>query len=97
MRRRVILGAMFALGCAEFGMSQAAATASQALEKNRVAQHLPAAQSAGEQRFKQNCSRCHNAPEELPRRITGTVMMHMRVRANLSAADEREILRYLAP
>jgi len=51
----------------------------------------------GERKFRENCSRCHNAPEELPARITGTVVQHMRVRASLSAADERAILHYLAP
>jgi cytochrome c5 len=51
----------------------------------------------GEQKFEQNCSRCHNAPEELSRRISGTVVLHMRARASLSAADERAILHYLAP
>jgi len=51
----------------------------------------------GEKKFQQNCSRCHNAPEQLPPRITGTVLQHMRVRASLSAEDERMIIRYLAP
>jgi cytochrome c5 len=51
----------------------------------------------GEKKFQQNCSRCHNAPEVLSPRIAGTVLLHMRVRASLSAADEREILHYLAP
>lgn len=51
----------------------------------------------GERKFLQNCSRCHNAPEELPTRVTGTVVLHMRVRASLNEADERAILRYLAP
>jgi cytochrome c5 len=51
----------------------------------------------GEKKFRQNCSRCHSAPEELPTRVTGTVVLHMRVRASLSSADERAILRYLAP
>jgi cytochrome c5 len=51
----------------------------------------------GERKFQANCSRCHDAPEQLSPRITGTVLRHMRVRASLSAEDEREILRYLAP
>lgn len=60
----------------------------------------PAANSSqqadiGEQKFQQNCNRCHNAPQELSRRISGTVMLHMRARASLSAADERAILHYL--
>ena len=54
-------------------------------------------QDPGERKFQANCSRCHDAPEQLSPRITGTVLRHMRVRASLSAEDERDILRYLAP
>ena len=57
---------------------------------------LPA-QDPGERKFQANCSRCHTAPEQLSPRIAGTVTRHMRVRASLSAEDERDILRYLAP
>jgi hypothetical protein len=48
-------------------------------------------------KFRQNCSRCHNAPQELSPRISGTVVQHMRVRASLSEADAQAILLYLAP
>jgi cytochrome c5 len=51
----------------------------------------------GERKFRENCNRCHKAPDELSPRITGTVLLHMRVRASLSAADEKAILHYLAP
>jgi cytochrome c5 len=51
----------------------------------------------GERKFQANCSRCHTAPEQLSPRIVGTVVRHMRVRASLSAQDEQDILRYLAP
>jgi cytochrome c5 len=51
----------------------------------------------GEQKFQANCSRCHNAPQQLSPRIVGTVTRHMRVRASLSEQDERDILRFLAP
>jgi cytochrome c5 len=54
-------------------------------------------QEPGERKFQANCSRCHAAPEQLSPRIAGTVVRHMRVRASLSAEDERDILRYLAP
>jgi hypothetical protein len=57
----------------------------------------PATQDGGEKKFQQNCGRCHNAPETLPRSITGTVLMHMRVRASLSPEAERMILQYMAP
>jgi len=51
----------------------------------------------GDRLFKENCSRCHNAPQSIPPRITGTVVRHMRVRASLSEKDEREILRFMNP
>jgi cytochrome c5 len=51
----------------------------------------------GEKKFQQYCSRCHNAPESLSPRITGTVIRHMRVRANLPKKDAEAILHYLNP
>jgi len=72
-----------------------AATSTVQQGKTPASHGLP--EDQGERKFRQNCSRCHNAPEELPTRVTGTVLLHMRVRASLSAADERAILRYLAP
>ena len=54
-------------------------------------------QDDGGRIFKANCGRCHSAPEGLPPRVSGTVLMHMRVRANLSAKDQETLLRYLAP
>jgi cytochrome c2 len=47
--------------------------------------------------FNQNCSRCHNAPEGFSSSISGTVALHMRVRANLSDADYQALLRFLNP
>jgi cytochrome c5 len=61
------------------------------------AQHATAPTNPGERAFQANCGRCHNPPEQLSPRITGTVLRHMRVRALLSAQDERDILKYLAP
>ena len=51
----------------------------------------------GERRFRQNCGRCHTAPESISRREVKAVLQHMRVRAMLTSEDERLILRYLAP
>ena len=51
----------------------------------------------GQQVFNQNCSRCHNAPEGFPPSISGTIARHMRVRANLSEADYKALLRFLNP
>src|SRR6185437_12038429 len=51
----------------------------------------------GQQVFEQNCSRCHNAPQNIPPQISATVIRHMRVRASLSAADEKALLRFMNP
>jgi len=53
--------------------------------------------SRGEQVFQAQCSRCHNAPEQLRPSISGTVVRHMRVRAHLTAADEKALREFLAP
>ena len=51
----------------------------------------------GEKRFQTNCSRCHNAPETLSPREVRAVVRHMRVRAMLTAEDEKLIMEFLAP
>jgi cytochrome c5 len=51
----------------------------------------------GEKRFETNCGRCHVPPENLSPREARAVIRQMRVRANLTAEDERLILKYLAP
>jgi cytochrome c5 len=51
----------------------------------------------GQRKFDANCGRCHSFPQQLSPSITGTVVRHMRVRANLGAEDEKDILRFLAP
>lgn len=56
-----------------------------------------AAPDRGQEVFNQNCSRCHNAPEGFSPSISGTVAMHMRVRANLSEADYKALQRFLNP
>ncbi len=51
----------------------------------------------GEEKFKENCGRCHNPPDALSPREVKAVVRHMRVRAMLSAEDEELILNFLAP
>jgi cytochrome c5 len=83
-----------------------AATAAIGQTKNDPPQHQPHASAKqahpansdrGQQVFNQNCSRCHNAPEGFSSNISGTIAMHMRVRANLSDADYKALLRFLNP
>lgn len=54
-------------------------------------------ESEGEIRFEAHCGRCHNPPEDLSPREARAVIRQMRVRAMLSAEDERLILKYIAP
>lgn len=54
-------------------------------------------ENPGERIFRDNCSRCHTAPMSISPRITGTVVMHMRVRARLSRQDEKLLLNFLSP
>jgi cytochrome c5 len=51
----------------------------------------------GERLFEVNCGRCHRVPDQISPKIAGSVVRHMRVRAMLSAEDEKQILKYLAP
>jgi cytochrome c5 len=57
----------------------------------------PTYSSDGERVFKENCSRCHDAPQSFSPQISGTVIRHMRVRASLSEQDEKAILKFLNP
>ena len=67
-------------------------------QKPQAATHKPEQfHSEGERIFVENCSRCHTAPDGFSPRISGTVVRHMRVRAQLSGHDERELLRFLNP
>jgi cytochrome c5 len=80
-----------------WAQNPAAANAKQgaAAQKQPAKAADTAANNEGERKFKQNCNRCHNAPEDLSPRVTGTVLLHMRVRASLSEDDEKAILRYM--
>jgi mono/diheme cytochrome c family protein len=51
----------------------------------------------GAKRFAINCGRCHQPPEDISPREAKAVIRHMRVRAMLSAEDERLILKFIAP
>jgi len=86
------------LGCLlAWGQSGTTAKSPPASAKQASTVATTSAPDPGERKFQANCGRCHNAPDQLSPRITGTVVRHMRVRASLSAQDERDILRYLAP
>ena len=45
--------------------------------------------------YKNNCLRCHTSTQQYSLRKTKTVVMHMRVRANLTQEEAEAILHYL--
>jgi cytochrome c5 len=68
------------------------------VQKNRPAVTRNNTQEdAGEEVFEANCARCHTPPMSISPRTTGTVIMHMRMRARLSRHDEELLLKYMAP
>lgn len=46
--------------------------------------------------YKNNCMRCHSAVRPYSPRMTATIVMHMRIRANVTAEESQAILQYLA-
>jgi hypothetical protein len=45
--------------------------------------------------YKNNCMRCHTSTQQYSPRKTQTIVMHMRVRANLTQEEAEAILKYL--
>lgn len=66
-------------------------------QNHTAAKPVPQTEDEGQKVFEQNCSRCHNAPEGFSPRISGTIVRHMRMRANLSREDEQKLLRFFNP
>jgi mono/diheme cytochrome c family protein len=101
MYRLKMKGLMLALAIAVLSALPVLARAGEgARQENSAAPQKPAPAAnpdRGQQVFDQNCSRCHNPPEGFPPRISGTIALHMRVRANLSAEDYKALLHFLNP
>lgn len=76
------------------GYTQAAPRGAKAPVKAYQAPKSAEAEDDGEKVFEQNCARCHRSPEGFSSRISGTIVRHMRVRANLSEHDEQVLLKY---
>jgi len=76
----------------------AASSKSQSEQNNsKQAQPSQSTQADPDQVFNTHCGRCHTPPLSISLRITGTVIMHMRMRARLSREDEIPLLKYMAP
>ena len=95
MRRTYIVSVPLLLSIGLAGLAQANSPSQQ---PKRLANKPTQSESeAGQQVFQRNCSRCHKAPEALPPSISGTVALHMRIRAGLSEQDYKKLLAFLNP
>jgi cytochrome c5 len=90
----LVLASVSALAIAAQQSSTPAATPA---KKSAAQKQAAQPQDEGERAFKQNCSRCHTAPEGFSPRISGTIVRHMRVRASLSQHDEEALLHFFNP
>lgn len=97
--RKVCFVCLLVIALVEGGFAAAqSTTAQQRSPKSNASASTPATGSdEGEKRFELQCGRCHVPPESLSPREAKAVVRQMRVRANLTAEDERLILKYLAP
>jgi cytochrome c5 len=91
----MILGLL--LLASAWAVGQAQSTTSQTQSKTTPKKVLATNQDRGQQVWEQNCSRCHNAPAGFPASISGTISMHMRVRAGLSEPDYKALRKFLNP
>jgi cytochrome c5 len=99
MKRRLIsfVALILLLGACAVVMAQTASKSPANDSNANQGRTATATTSEGEKRFQINCGRCHNAPEDISPREARAVVRHMRVRAMLSAEDEKLILEFLAP
>jgi cytochrome c5 len=88
------------LACVAIAATAAIGQRSARPQKSQPAAVKPAPSADAERGqwvFEHNCGRCHGAPEGLPTNVSGTVVKHMRVRANLNGADTQALLKFLHP
>jgi hypothetical protein len=91
-KRRVVLAGALALACVCLSVVLAHAEPEKKADQKAGPKKL-----TGAELYAINCNRCH--PERYATEFTSaqwkTIMTHMRVRANLPAAQAKEILKFL--
>jgi len=91
----VMFSALFVFGAAKDGGVPASSLPASSEMVRSVGQEHDSMRLEGEQRFRTNCGRCHQAPHKFPPRMMGTIVRHMRVRAMLTDEDMKSILAYM--
>lgn len=81
------------IGCTSSGGGATGASTQPAAADNSP----PPAHKSGTQLWSENCSRCHNIrpPEMYSDAQWAMIVQHMRLRANLTGEEQREITKFL--
>jgi len=79
------------------GCSSSKGGAAGASTQPAVADSSPPPRKSGTQLWSDNCSRCHNIrpPEMYSDAQWAMIVQHMRMRANLTGEEQREITKFL--
>ena len=88
-----LVGTALVVGCADQNKTASSDKASPATAPVMAS----SAGAGGAQLWADNCSRCHNIrpPQSYSDTQWEAVVMHMRLRANLTGTEQREITRFL--
>jgi hypothetical protein len=97
MKRRMFVAVVLICLWGGWAIAIAQTGSERSAKKSNSAGNAVGKPSEGERRFQTNCGRCHNPPENISPRTARAVVRQMRVRAMLSAEDEKLILEFLAP
>jgi hypothetical protein len=97
MRMRPVLLLGILLACGSVRILALPGPHQDGTKPSSMASRTPPKANEGEKRFQENCGRCHHPPESISPREAKAVLRQMRVRAMLTAEDERLILKYLSP
>jgi cytochrome c5 len=91
-----LVGSALLAGCANQTTGEKSSGASATTQPSNASATVSAAPS-GAQLWADNCSRCHNIrpPQSYNDAQWEAVGMHMRLRANLTGTEQREITRFL--
>lgn len=91
------LACMLAYGCASNNPTTPGASDASATDVPKFALFGPPPKKSGVELWSDNCARCHNMrpPNEFSAAQWETIVHHMRLRANLTGEEAREITQFL--
>jgi cytochrome c5 len=91
------LAGMVLYGCASNDQAPTTQSVAPATQPSSFAMFGPAPKKSGVQLWSDNCMRCHNgrSPDTFSDAQWDVIVHHMRLRANLTGEESREIVKFL--